>query len=61
MTVDPDKRSDLTKAAQEMIAQDYVNVYLFQLAKAGVAKAGLKGLWENWPAPIDDLTAMSWE
>lgn len=61
VTVDGAKRSELLKAAQEMIAKDYVNGYLFQLAKAGVAKAGLKGLWENWPAPIDDLTAMSWE
>lgn len=60
ITVDAAKRSELLKAAQEMIAKDYVNVYLFQLAKAGVAKAGLQGLWQNAPAPIFDISALSW-
>ncbi|MEO0829823.1 MAG: ABC transporter substrate-binding protein, partial [Pseudomonadota bacterium] len=33
---DPAKRSDLNKQAQQKIADDYVNGYLFQLAKTGV-------------------------
>jgi len=60
VTVDPAKRSELNKAAQRMIADDYVNGYLFQLAKAGVANARLRGLWENSPAPAIDLTGVSW-
>lgn len=60
VTVDPAKRSELNKAAQTMIAEDYVNGYLFQLARAGVAKAGVRGLWENSPAPVYDLGAISW-
>ena len=60
VTVDPAKRSELNKAAQTMIAEDYVNGYLFQLARAGVAKAGIQGLWENSPAPIYDLGAITW-
>lgn len=60
-TVDADERSDLLKQAQTMIAEDYVNAYLFQLAKAGVADARLQGLWENSPMPANDLTKVHWE
>lgn len=60
VTVDPAKRSELNKAAQTMIANDYVNGYLFQLARAGVANARVKGLWPNAPAPVNDLAAISW-
>lgn len=59
-TVAPAERSDLLKQAQTMIAQDYVNAYLFQLAKAGVADARLEGLWENSPMPANDLTGVRW-
>ncbi|MFT3689091.1 ABC transporter substrate-binding protein [Paenirhodobacter sp.] len=57
---DPAQRSALTKQAEEMIAQDYVNAYLFQLAKTGVANAKLEGLWLNAPTPANDLTAVHW-
>lgn len=59
-TVDTTERSALLKQAQTMIAQDYVNAYLFQLAKAGVADARLEGLWENAPMPANDLTGVRW-
>ncbi|UWQ41160.1 ABC transporter substrate-binding protein [Leisingera aquaemixtae] len=59
-TTGPDSRTALLQDAQEMIAADYVNGYLFQLAKLGVAKAGLQGLWENAPTAAIDLTAVSW-
>ncbi len=59
-TTDAAKRSDLLKAAQQMIADDYVNAYLFQLAKTGVANAKIEGLWENSPAQANDLTAVHW-
>jgi peptide/nickel transport system substrate-binding protein len=60
VTTDPDKRSELNKAAQEMIAADYVNAYLFQLAKAGVKNANIEGLWENAPTQANDLTDVRW-
>lgn len=60
VTADPAKRTQLLHAAQRMIAEDYVNGYLFQLAKAGVANAKIRGLWENSPAPAIDLTGVSW-
>ena len=59
-TTDPAARSDLLKQAQEMIAKDYVNAYLFQLAKTGVANAKIDGLWENSPTQANDLTAVHW-
>ncbi|MCV0425427.1 MAG: ABC transporter substrate-binding protein [Roseibium sp.] len=58
---DPEKRSELLKKAQEMISNDYVNGYLFQLAFPTVANAKIKGLWENQPTQATDLTGVYWE
>ncbi|MCR9149328.1 MAG: ABC transporter substrate-binding protein [Rhodobacteraceae bacterium] len=60
LTTDPAQRSDLLKQAQTKIAEDYVNGYLFQLAKTGVANAKIEGLWENAPTQANDLTAVRW-
>ena len=59
-TTDPEARTALMQQAQEMIAKDYVNGYLFQLAALSVAKAGVEGLWANAPTQATDLTAVSW-
>ncbi len=59
-TTDPDERTRLMGGAQRLISSDYVNGYLFQLAKLGVAKAGVQGLWQNAPTAAIDLTAISW-
>jgi len=58
---DPVKRTEILQQAQNIIADDYVNGYLFQLAKTGVASSKLKGLWENSPTQANDLTAVYWE
>ena len=60
-TTDPAQRSALLKQAQQIISDDYVNAYLFQLPKTGVAKAEIEGLWENAPMPANDLTGVSWK
>lgn len=60
LTSDPAGRSALLKAAQRIIADDYVNGYLFELAVATVAKADIQGLWINQPTAAVDLTAVSW-
>ncbi|CAM2979169.1 peptide/nickel transport system substrate-binding protein [Paracoccus aminovorans] len=57
---DPAERTTLLNQAQRIIAEDYANAYLFQLAKTGVAKAEIEGLWENAPMPANDLTAVHW-
>ncbi|MEM7645168.1 MAG: ABC transporter substrate-binding protein, partial [Pseudomonadota bacterium] len=59
-TSDPAMRSEMLKRAQRIIADDHVNAYLFQLAKTGVANAGIQGLWENAPTQANDLTGVSW-
>jgi peptide/nickel transport system substrate-binding protein len=60
VTADPTERSALLKDAQQKIAEDYVNAYLFQLAKTGVANAKIEGLWENSPTQANDLTQVHW-
>jgi len=47
--------------AQRKLAEDCVNGFLFQLAKAGVARRELKGLWRNWPMFVNDMAAVYWE
>lgn len=59
-TSDPERRSALLAEAQTMIAKDYVNGYLFQLALPTVADARLEGLWQNAPTQATDLTAVRW-
>lgn len=59
-TTAPEARSALLKKAQTIISEDYVNGYLFELAIATVAKAGLQGLWVNQPTAAVDLTQVSW-
>jgi peptide/nickel transport system substrate-binding protein len=60
-TTDPEKRKELLGEAQRKIAEDAVNVYLFELAKTGVWDAKLKGLWVNGPVQANDLTGVYWE
>lgn len=59
-TADPVEQAELLRAAQERIASRYVNAFLFQLAKTGVADARLRGLWVNSPTQATDLTGVSW-
>ncbi len=60
LTTDPAARKAILGEAQTMIAKDYVNGFLFQLAKTGVANAKIQGLWENSPTQANDLTGVSW-
>ncbi|WP_438960373.1 ABC transporter substrate-binding protein [Nereida sp.] len=57
---DPGERAALMAQAQTIIAEDYVNGYLFELAYPTIAKAGLQGMWENQPTAAVDLTGLSW-
>ncbi len=60
LTTDPADRTALLHQAQTIISEDYVNGYLFQLAKTGVANANIEGLWENSPTQANDLTGVRW-
>jgi peptide/nickel transport system substrate-binding protein len=59
-TTDEAKRLELIGKAQKMLAEDCVNVFLFLLPKSGIWNAKLKGLWENAPLPVNDLTEVEW-
>ncbi len=59
-TSDEAKRLELIGKAQKILADDCVNVFLFLLPKSGVWNAKLKGLWENAPIPVNDLTQVEW-
>lgn len=60
LTADPAARKTLLQSAQTIIAEDYVNAYLFELAMPTVAKAGLRGLWKDEPTQATDLTHVYW-
>lgn len=60
-TVDEAERTEILRAAQERVATHFVNAFLFQLPKTGVANAKIKGLWANAPTQATDLTAVYWE
>ncbi len=56
----PITRAAILGAAQTMIAEDYVNGYLFQLARINVINAKIKGMWKNSPTQANDLTGVYW-
>lgn len=57
---DPAERSAILAKAQRMISEDYVNGYLFQLARTSVLNAKIRGMWENSPTQANDLTGVNW-
>ncbi len=59
--LDAEERHAHLREAQRKLATDCVNGFLFQLAKAGVARRELKGLWRNWPMFVNDMAAVYWE
>jgi len=60
-STDEAERTRLMQALQRKIADDYVNGFLFQLARTSVARTGLVGLWESSPTQANDLTAVYWK
>jgi len=60
-TVDEGARYGILADAQRMLADDSVNVFLFQLAKHGVWNKDVMGLWENAPVQANDLTEVYWK
>ena len=57
---DPENRSEINRMAQKMIAEDYVNGFLFQLPKIGVTNKRIEGLWHDSPTQANDLTEARW-
>jgi peptide/nickel transport system substrate-binding protein len=61
LATDPAERTALIGDIQRKIADEAVNVFLFELAKTGVWNAKIKGLWANSPIQANDLTQVYWE
>lgn len=59
-TADPAEQNELYRAAQERVARRFVNAFLFQLAKTGVADARIEGLWVDMPTQANDMTDVRW-
>jgi peptide/nickel transport system substrate-binding protein len=60
-TVDLGERKVYLQEAQKKLADDAVNVFLFQLQQITVANAKLKGLWKDSPIFANDMSAVYWE
>ena len=60
-TSDPQARNALLGKAQTILADDSVNVFLFQLPKLGVWRKGLTGMWHNSPVQANDVTGVRWQ
>jgi len=58
---DPAQRNTLYGQAQQQLADDAVNGFLFQLAKVMVHRSDLVGLWPSAPIQANDLTGVRWE
>ena len=59
-TTDIGKNYKLLQDAQRILAEDAVNVFLFELPKVGAANALLNGLWKNAPMFLNDMGAVNW-
>lgn len=57
---DTAEQNALYAEAQQLLAEDAVNVFLFQLPKLGVWDARLQGMWVNSPIQASDMTGVSW-
>lgn len=57
---DPADRTRLLHKAQRKLAEDAVNVFLFQLPKLGVWDRRLRGLWHDSPVQANDLSEVRW-
>jgi peptide/nickel transport system substrate-binding protein len=51
---------DTYRALQRIVAEDAVNVFLFQLPSVTVEDARLTGMWANRPVQANDVTAVRW-
>ena len=51
----------LYQQAQKIIADDAVNVFLFQLPRVTIVNKDLKGFWKNSPIQAVDLTHVYWK
>ena len=59
-TSDEAARNALYVRAQKKLADDAVNVFLFELPKIGVWNSKLEGMWRSAPIQANDMTDVHW-
>ncbi len=59
-TSNAQEKAKLWRAIQQQLADDAVNVYVWNPAQVAVFKKGLKGLWNSSPIFANDLAAVAW-
>ncbi len=59
-TSDARARSTLFQSLQRTLAEDAVNVFIWNPAQVAVSRRGLKGLWASSPIFANDMAAVSW-
>jgi peptide/nickel transport system substrate-binding protein len=59
-TSDMKEKARLWRDIQRQLAEDAVNVYLWNPAQVAVFRKGLRGLWNSSPIFANDLAAVSW-
>jgi peptide/nickel transport system substrate-binding protein len=59
-TSDPREKARLWRTIQQQLADDAVNVYIWNPAQVAVFRKGLRGLWNSSPVFANDLAALSW-
>lgn len=55
-----EERYAVLREAQRKLAEDSVNLYLFQLPKVAVYRKELSGFWQNAPIFANDLSGVRW-
>jgi len=59
-TSDQKEKARLWRDIQRQLAEDAVNVYIWNPAQVAVFKKGLRGLWNSSPIFANDMAAVSW-
>ena len=59
-SANPEERLQLLADAQRLLAEDCVNVFLYQPQWITIAKTGLRGLWRDMPIAANDLSSLGW-
>jgi peptide/nickel transport system substrate-binding protein len=59
-TSDQREKARLWRDIQRQVAEDAVNVFLWNPAQVAVFKRGLRGLWNSSPIFANDIAAVSW-
>jgi peptide/nickel transport system substrate-binding protein len=59
-TSDQKEKARLWREIQRQLAEDAVNVFLWNPAQVAVFRRGLRGLWNSSPIFANDMAAVSW-